>query len=75
MLIGKTLSVSMENLPKSRHNMMIVVFDELDATSGNRYPVGPGPVKTQDAVFLVSENESSNSLQIILSEVFQERNE
>ena len=72
MLVEKTLTISVKNLPLSRQNMMIIVYDELDSTSGTRYPVISGPVTTGNAVFIVSENHSSNSLQISVSQVSQE---
>ena len=72
MLVEKTLTISVKNLPLSRQNMMIIVYDELDSTSGSRFPVKSGPVKTGNAEFIVSENHSTNSLQISVSQVSQE---
>ena len=72
MLAEKTLTISVKNLPLSRQTMMIIVYDELDSTSGSRYPVKSGPVTTGNAEFIVSENHSTNSLQISVSQVSQE---
>ena len=68
-LIGDTLTVVIDSVPKSLSGYTLIVYDKLDATSGTRYTLTDGSIATESALFIASFDEEN---MILSASKFQE---